>query len=317
LEGAGAELYLDSRSLKAAFPWVSPDAVAGVYVRCAGWLAAQQLGMMLFEQAQAAGAEFLSGELLEPDLQGGKLGGIWVRFSNRIERIETPSLIVATGPLLPDLLERWGFPLPLETEAHFKVIFDDFEKRLPRPSPLVIWSDPIQLAWSAELLREIAADVTLRFLLDPLPGGIHFRPEGGVDSTRSLLLWNFQATPGPFVTDPQPPDHHVPVVLHGIARIVPGFEVYLESARKPFVDGGFYTLAPDELPVLGSLRPGLGIHVLGAFGGYGIMTAFAAAELVVQELLGLPLPSWSAAFHPSRFADPAYRSETQGPSAKL
>ncbi len=318
LSARGADLYFDSRVLQTAFPWVKQNGIFGVHVRQAGWFSAQQLGMLLLEEARAAGVKLLEAEVADLELAGGQLAGVWLRDSQGTEFLKTPSLIVATGPLLPECLARWGHPLPLTTEAHFKCLFDDADRRLPRPAPLVIWSDPIELTWGPEELGELASDPSLAFLLEPLPAGAHFRPEGGSDSTRYLLLWNFDATPTAFVPEPQPSEWHVPVVLYGIARMIPDFAPYLERGPKPFVDGGFYTFAPDELPLLGPLSSAAdGIHIFGALGGYGIMTALGAAELVVQNLLGESTPSWARDFLPARLTESKGQAPTSALGAKL
>jgi glycine/D-amino acid oxidase-like deaminating enzyme len=96
------------------------------------------------------------------------------------------------------------------------------------------------------------------------------------------------------------------VVVRGISRMVPAFAPYVKRMRRPFVDGGYYTKAPDNMPVIGpSELPGL--FLLGALSGYGIMAAQGAAELLADHLLAAPLPEHAAALLPSRLLDPGYR----------
>lgn len=38
------------------------------------------------------------------------------------------------------------------------------------------------------------------------------------------------------------------------------------------------------------------------------MAACGAAEILAAHISGETLPAWAAAFHPSRYADPAYRA---------
>lgn len=305
----GADAFLEPEALRAAFPWVAPEVRAGLHVRRAGWLSAQQLGMALLEEARALGVEIVEGSVEELDIAAGRLKGLEIRSGQVVHGLRTGCLVVAVGPCLPDFLQRWGGTgEPLVNEPHFKLVFDDSEGVLPRHAPLVIWGQPISLSWTDPERQELAADPNGRFLLEPLPGGAHFRPEGGARSSRVLLLWNFDARPAPFVETPRPTDWHVPVVLQGIARIVPGFARYLERGRKPFVDGGFYTLAPDELPLIGPLLPGPdGVFLLGALGGFGIMTALGASEILARHVAGLPLPAEAKAFLPARLLarDPA------------
>jgi glycine/D-amino acid oxidase-like deaminating enzyme len=99
-----------------------------------------------------------------------------------------------------------------------------------------------------------------------------------------------------------------------MARMVPGFAVYLERMRRPFVDGGYYTKAPDNMPLLGPTEvPGL--YLLAALSGYGIMASQGAAEAVADALLGAKPRDWAAHFSPARFADAAYRERLRAATA--
>lgn len=75
-----------------------------------------------------------------------------------------------------------------------------------------------------------------------------------------------------------------------------------------FVDGGYYTKAADNLPLIGPV-PGApaGAFMCGALSGYGVMAANAAGELLAQHVVGAPLPErYAPAFLPERWLDEAY-----------
>ena len=93
--------------------------------------------------------------------------------------------------------------------------------------------------------------------------------------------------------------------MRGVARMVPAFAPYLERMRRPFVDGGYYTKMPDNMPVLGPTEvPGL--HLLAALSGYGIMASQGAAEVVADALLYATTRPFATAFLQARFADARY-----------
>ena len=231
-------------------------------------------------------------------------------------RLATRAVVAAPGPELPELLAFAGLSLPVFHELHAKVTFDDVLGLVPRELPLVIWNDPVTLEWPDDVRRDLAEDPELRPLLGPLPGGVHFRPEGGHGSRKVLLLWAFDLAPRAPAEPPPFPPHLAEVVVRGVARMMPGFAVYLDRMRRPFVDGGWYTKVPDNLPLLGPTAvPGLAL--LGALSGYGIMAAMGAAELVAGHLLGDAAPAHAAAFLPSRFADDAYRARLAGATAAV
>jgi glycine/D-amino acid oxidase-like deaminating enzyme len=55
-----------------------------------------------------------------------------------------------------------------------------------------------------------------------------------------------------------------------------------------------------------------GLHLLGAFGGYGLMAAPAAGELLAATLTGGALPDYAPALALARFAEPAHAAPTAG-----
>jgi glycine/D-amino acid oxidase-like deaminating enzyme len=301
----GADLVTGSDAIRARFPFLAPDVGCLVHARRCGWLSAQQLGMALLERAQAAGTRVRRARLtaVERDARGvsavrlaGPDGG----------RVATRRLLLAAGPGLPSLLAGCGLELPLHHELHAKVTFEDDLGLLPRHLPLMIWVEPLTLEWSAEERAGFAADPALAPLLGPLPPAVHFRPEGGAGSRKLLLLWAFDLEPRAAVHPPAFPEWWPEVVVRGIVRMVPAFATYLSRMRRPFVDGGYYTKAPDNLPVIGATElPGL--WLLGALSGYGIMASMGAAELLAEQLLGGRPPGHAADLLPSRFADARYR----------
>ena len=73
-------------------------------------------------------------------------------------------------------------------------------------------------------------------------------------------------------------------------------------------DGGYYTQAPDNLPLIGA-QPAAptGAYMCAGLSGYGVMAANAAGELLAQHVAGEPLPeAYAGAFAPERWLDEAY-----------
>jgi glycine/D-amino acid oxidase-like deaminating enzyme len=143
-------------------------------------------------------------------------------------------------------------------------------------------------------------------MLEELPGGAHTRPEGPPGSPIVLMLWDYHrgfvepvASP---VFDPAFPD----LVLRGLATMIPGLRAYFDRPPRPAVDGGYYAKTRENRPLVGPL-PVRGAYVIGAFSGYGLMAAPAAAELLAAHLTGSPLPGYASAFTLERYDDPAYQ----------
>src|SRR5262249_42263077 len=154
--------------------------------RC-GWVSAQQLGMWLLERSTEAGVELLEGTLSEVRVSGGRIVGVDVtRPSGAVETIACGALVDAAGPMAADVARLAGVGLPLANELHGKVYLDDVARVVPRELPLMIFCDPVAVDWDDETREALAADPALAYLTRPLPGGVHFRTEGGAHGTMLL-----------------------------------------------------------------------------------------------------------------------------------
>jgi glycine/D-amino acid oxidase-like deaminating enzyme len=189
---------------------------------------------------------------------------------------------------------------------------------VPRDAPLLIWSDPVSLPWTDEERRELADSPATRPLLEPLPSGVHARPEGPDDSPMLLILWTYHTEPRepvfPGPVDPLYPE----VALRGLARMVPGLRAYFGRAPRPIVDGGYYLKTRENRPLIGPLPVG-GSYIIGALSGFGLMASPAAGEIVAAHAVGEPPPSYTSAFRLERYEDPAYQAllEDWGSSGQL
>jgi glycine/D-amino acid oxidase-like deaminating enzyme len=306
----GADFVLDRDRILERFPFVAPDIVAMLNARRCGWLSAQQLGMYLLEQAREQGARLVAGRISEVIVESGRVSGVRIEGGPEAATISTRTFVNAAGPLAAEIGRKSGVSLPLFNELHGKIMFDDYLGLVPRELPLMLWSDPVSLVWTDEERADLAEDPDLRWLLDPLPGGVHFRPEGGRDSRSLLLLWTYHIEPTAVVFPPTFDPFYPEVVLRGLARMVPTLATYLSGGRmrRPYVDGGYYCKTRENRPLVGP-TPIAGNHLLCGLSGFGIMASQAAAELLAAHILGDPadtLPPYAAAFLLSRYEDPAY-----------
>jgi glycine/D-amino acid oxidase-like deaminating enzyme len=300
----GADVFLDTTSLRTHFPFVSDKAVGGLHARTAGWLSAQQLGMWLIEQARAAGVSFVKSEVTAVDLDGDRVAAVRLADGSRLE---TTTFVNATGPHLRRVGKLVGVDLPVENEVHAKTAFRDHLRLFPREAPLVIWNDSQTLTWSDEE-SEYLRDAGRADLIGVLPPGCHGRPEGGPDSPWALGLWEYHTEvrepTWPIETDPL----YTEVVLRGLARMIPALAPYTESLPETTVDVGYYTRTVENRPIAGAVGPA-GSYVCGALSGFGIMAACAVGELVAHGIAGYELPDWSRWFQLSRYADPDYMAD--------
>lgn len=307
----GADLLLNQALIRAQFPYLTERTLAVLHARRAGWFSAWQLGAHLLEEARAHGVRLLRGELVGVETAGGRVRGVEVATESGTRRISTPIFVSAAGPLQAQVGQLLGLELPLFNELHLKAAISDPLGVVPRDAPLLIWNDPVALAWSTAERAELADDPELRWLLDPLPGGVHGRPEGSDGASTLLLLWDYHTQPVaprfPIARDPQ----LVELALRGMATMLPGLSAYVERVPQGFIDGGYYTRTRENRPLIGPLPVG-GAYISGGYSGFGLMAACAAGELLAAHIAGAALPAYAPAFALARYEDPAYVAALAG-----
>ncbi len=302
----GADLIIDSVLIRELFPYLTEKTVAVLHPRRCGWFSAQQLGMYLLEQAREHGVRMLRGEVVGVDTVGGRVRDVQVTTQGGTVAIATPRFVNAAGPLLPSVGRMLGLELPVFSERHMKITFNDHLEVVPRDASLLIWSDEVTLPWSPEELEELAADDETRWLLGTFPAGVHCRPEGQGASTSLLLLWNYDLAPVEPTFPVAVEEYYPELALRGMAVMIPGLAKYFDRAPKPYIDGGYYTKTRENRPLIGPL-PVEGAYVIGALSGYGLMAACAAGELLAAHVTAAPLPRYAPAFLLARYDDPVYR----------
>lgn len=305
----GADV-LDRTGLERQFPYLSSDSIGAVHARRAGWMSAQQLGAWMLGEARDRGVRLVPEHVVEVSTSRSAVTGVVLGDSSHIA---APTVVNAAGPMLDRVASTTGVELPVHSEAHFKVAFRDLVSAVPREAPMLIWCDPQTLGWSMEE-RGLLEEAGRSELAGVLPGFCHGRPEGAGDSQWLVALWEYDRT----VMEPQWPmptdDLYPEVVMRGMSTMLPALGVYLDHLPQPFVDGGFYTKAPDNMPLIGPSGPA-GSIVCGAMSGFGVMVAAAAGELAALHAAGGPLPEYAAAFRPGRFDEPEYVASMDGADA--
>ncbi len=312
----GIDLLLDPDLIRRYFPYLSPQTTAILHARRCGWFSGQQLGMYLWEQARRHGAQLLPGRVTAVQRARGRVAGVTVQQESGVVDINTAIFVNAAGPLVNEVAALMGVELPIFSECHRKVSFKDHLGIIPRHAPLLIWEDPQRLPWSEAEQTWLADSADTRWLLEPFPGGVHTRPEGGGDSQNVLMLWAYHVTPVspvfPLPEDPSFPE----VTLRGLSTMIPGLSAYWEQIPRPYVDGGYYTKTRENR-LLSCPLPIPGAYLLGALSGYGLMAALAAAELLAAHVVGGTLPDYAPAFDLRRYQDAAYLQQIAGWAGSL
>jgi glycine/D-amino acid oxidase-like deaminating enzyme len=303
----GADLLTDPALIRRHFPYLAPETVAVLHARRCGWFSAQQLGMYLLEQAQAAGVQLVEGRVEGVNISGNRVRAVQLNTNGGPITLSTPVFVNAAGPYIKQVGRMLGVDLPIFSELHIKVAFNDHLGAIPRDAPLLIWTDPVRLPWSAEEREFLGEADETRRLLDEFPPGVHCRPEGRGDSKIVLLLWTYHLETCdeplfPLAFDPDYPE----VALRGMAVMLPSLTDYFGSLPKPIVDGGYYTKSRENRPLITPL-PVEGAYLFGALSGFGQMASSAGGELLAAHITGGALPAYAPAFSLQRYDDPAYQ----------
>jgi FAD-dependent oxidoreductase domain-containing protein 1 len=137
---------LDPKELKARFPWMRTDDLAGGSLGLAdeGWFDAYALLQAFRRKARSLGAEYVEGTVVAIDREGERLTG--VRLADG-RRIATNRVVNAAGPRAAEVAAMAGLELPVHPRKRHVYHFDCRERL--GPAPLTI-----------------------------MPSGVYFRPEG-------------------------------------------------------------------------------------------------------------------------------------------
>lgn len=302
----GVDLITDRNLIQQHYPFLNSEIRALLHPRRCGWFSAQQLGMYLLERAKEAGVKLVSGTVIGVEVDSEQVRGVSVRNTAGEAVIQTNTFVVAAGPYVKNVAAMLGVDLPVFNELHAKIAFKDHLGIVPRDAPMMILSDPLRLPWTEAERAELEEDEETHWLLEELPGGAHFRPEGREDSPILLMLWTYDVEPVEPVWPPTFEPLYAEIVLRGLTKMIPGLEAYVGKMSRPQIDGGYYCKTQENRPLICPL-PVEGAYMLGAISGYGQMASQAAGDLLAAHITGNELPDYAPAFNLDRYNDPEYR----------
>jgi glycine/D-amino acid oxidase-like deaminating enzyme len=310
----GIDLLWGQDVVSKSFPHVR--AHSALHARRAGWMDAQQLGAYLVQDIQHRGGVFIKDEVVAmqcDSLHQNSVSAVTLKRSN--DNISTPVVVNAAGPFSGALSRLLVPSLPdpeFSNELHCKVIFKDQHQVVPSDSPMVILGDETTIPWDQDEQDWIddlvshpqdAEEAGLSKWLQPhLPSGCHVRP---ASNGWNVMLWEYAHHDKALATRSSPscamPDfydtHVVPHVdpmyvemtMRAMSTCVPGLHQYIGTlgGKDVTTDGGYYTYAPDRMPVIGQVDQVRGYCMANGVAGYGIMAAMGVAELICGQVEGV------------------------------
>jgi len=225
------------------------DISFGVFGRDDGYASPREVLKGMRAGAQAAGAEFVAGEVVAIERAAGRASGVSLASG---ERISAPAIVNAAGAWAGVLAARAGLELPIRPQRQhlFRCALPDF---WPYRFPMVV--DPTGVHWrhdDPDHVSDLDRIVVARTFAD--------EPFGE----------NFECDEKRWVRDFLPP----------LARRMP------KLANVRMIEGwcGLYEVTPDHNPVLGEIAELPGFHVAAGFSGHGLMMSPAIGR-VMSEII--------------------------------
>ncbi|WP_210495199.1 NAD(P)/FAD-dependent oxidoreductase [Microvirga antarctica] len=298
----GADVITDPLLIRRHFPYLAPETIALAHARRAGWLSAQQLGMVMLEEARAHGVQIVKGRVDGFDTTGGRVRAVLVDQGGERQTLPATHAVLAAGPMQGAMARMIGLDLPIRAERHYKVSFADSLGGMPRNAPMLIWLDQQYLPWTDDERAALAADDEAQWLLGPFPAGVHGRPDG---ASATFMLFNHHGDPVDPIFPLPEPEHYAEIALRGMSTMVPGLKVYDGEIPRPHIDGGYYMRTQENRPLIGPV-PVEGAYISCAFSGFGVMASCAGGELIARYITESALPDYAQAFLLSRYQDAAY-----------
>ena len=173
----GVDILQDAALIRNTFPAYARDVETVIHIRRAGDISGQQLGMHMLEALKGTGLARIEGSV-EGITQGD---GYRLELATRAgaQRVKADRIVNAAGPFAPKIARMLDVDLPVCNMFQQKIAFEDRENAVPRMMPFTIDLDGQQIDWSEDDRDLLAEDPDFRWLTEPMPGGIHCRPDGG------------------------------------------------------------------------------------------------------------------------------------------
>ena len=289
---------LDRNEIRRRWPHLSHETEQVVSIPRAGTIDVQALGNLLLSEARRHDLNLRKGTV--NSITRTPEGGFRLSIDER--SVTADNVVLASGPFVAPMASSLGVELPLYNVVQRKFFVPDPRGVVPAGMPFTICADPVTLGFEDEESAALQEDPALRWLLEPLPAGLHIKPEpGGLIK----IGWAFNRTreidaQWEIANDPNFPN----IAIRGAMQMLPGLETYVESLPTPVTQyGGYYTRTEENWPMIGPTQcPGL--YVVAGLSGFGTMTACAVGDLLARHVVGDSLPSYARNFHPDRYSDP-------------
>ena len=296
---SGVDIIQNSELIQSVFPNYAKDVQSIIHIRRGGDIDSQQLGQIMIEYLRQERVRFETGDVLSAQKSIGY--EIEYRTVDEIKKLKSDIIVNAAGPHAQEIASMLGVKLDLINIYQQKIAFEDTLKTIPRDLPFSIDLDPQTLDWSEDEKKYLSENVETSWLLDPMPGATHCRPDGGVTGSWVKLGWAYNQKPDLELQNQKTEASFPEVVLRGTSRLQPSLKAYygkLPSRRVHY--GGWYNMTNENWPLIGPMQLN-GAFTNCAMSGFGTMASCAAGELCAKWIAGDTLPSYAKNFSVKRY----------------
>ena len=310
----GVDVLLDPDLIRRHYPALDPEIATILHIRRAGDISGQQLGQYMLEEVRAVGGLFKQGRVTA--IVTGDRFGVEVEVAGAREVVRAGMIVNAAGPFASHVSSLYGEALPIVNVLQQKIAFPDRLGAISRQMPFAIDLDGQTIAWTAEEREALAGDPGVSRLLQPMPGSIHCRPDGGERGQWIKLGWAYNTKPGEPAREPELDANFPEIVLRAASRLLPSLQPYIGSMPRERVHyGGYYTMTAENWPLIGRSQPP-GAFVAAALSGYGTMSACAAGDLCARAMVGATTPAFAKSLSLSRYEDRRLMHELQNTASR-
>ena len=303
----GVDVIRDQNLICQSFPSFADDIAAVLHIRRAGDISGQQLGQFMLERIREQGGRVIAGRVVSLHRTDGFT--LAVRQENETLEIRADAMINAAGPFVGDIAEMLGIDLPVTNVLQQKVAFEDRDGAIPRDMPFAIDLDGQDIDWTAEEAEALRHDPATAWLVEPMPGAIHCRPDGGEHGRWIKLGWAYNQAPSNAQWAPELDNSFPEIVLRGAARLNPALKAYYGRLPRQLSHyGGYYTMTEENWPLIGPMGVD-NAFIVGALSGFGTMAACAAGKLCADWVAGDALPDYADDLSLARYENAALMAD--------
>ncbi|QOZ29417.1 FAD-dependent oxidoreductase [Bradyrhizobium sp. CCBAU 51753] len=311
----GVDVLLGRDLIQAHYPAFDKEVATALHIRRAGDISGQQLGQYMLETMRPLGAQFQQAKVV--GIAKADRFNVDVLADGTRQTITADIIVNAAGPFAAQVAALHGERLPIVNNLQQKIAFADRNRAVDRKMPFAIDLDGQTLAWTDDEREALAAAPEFARLLQPMPGGIHCRPDGGDHGEWIKLGWAFntETTTEP-VREPELNPYFPEVVLRAASRLQPQLAHYLGALPRDRVHyGGYYPMTKENWPLIGAAKTP-GVFLATALSGYGTMGACAAGDLCARAVVGAEAPAFARSLSLARYDDKALMAELEATASR-